>query len=176
MAAFDLGCALSRLGEIEPALASLRQAIKRVGEETFEERLRTDPDLEAVRSLPTFQRFILGITDVPVAAPPLDPIQRGSSLVSISAGSVALLEESRTAQRAGDSDRAAERLERCVKPQPRAHLCYLRLGEVYETIFRQRHDAGALARSRDAYQRFLQITPADDPSVPEVWAILRKAP
>jgi tetratricopeptide (TPR) repeat protein len=169
LAQFELACVETQLGQLDSAVSRLRKAISLVGVESFKDALEADEDLAPLRSRADFARLKRGLTDKPDLL-----VQPGESLLALSNLSVKMLNDSHQATLAADYERAAKCLERCVKAQPNAHPCYLRLAEVYALRFRRDKDPLSQQKSKEAYQHFLQVAPANDPSVPGVWELLRR--
>jgi tetratricopeptide (TPR) repeat protein len=72
-------------------------------------------------------------------------------------------------------ERAALRLERCVKLQPSAYPCYRMAGSTYARISARDGSTSDMAKAKKYYERYLEVAPAGDEYVPKVKAILQAA-
>ncbi|MFO0600794.1 MAG: FHA domain-containing protein [Myxococcaceae bacterium] len=84
----------------------------------------------------------------------------------------ALFKEASEEKKAKNFERAAVRLEKCVKIAPSYHPCYRMLGSVYAAIATRDQSAADMEKARKYYERFLVVAPPDDEYVPKVRAIL----
>lgn len=87
----------------------------------------------------------------------------------------ALFKEGVALKKAKNFDAALDRLEQCIKIDPRYHVCYRMLGSVYASIAMRDQTARDMEKARKAYETFLEVAPADDEYVPKVRAILEAA-
>jgi tetratricopeptide (TPR) repeat protein len=166
---FELGCVHARLGDVAGALENLQQAVDLVGLEPLADRLRTDRDLEPLRTHAGFQRLSGR------AAPPA-PAKKTSTTASAPPGAgKALLAEGLALIREGNDEAALARLELCVKVDPRAAGCFLSLGSTYARVSELTGSTRDRARSRKAYQRYLEVAPPGDSFVPRVRKILEES-
>lgn len=86
-----------------------------------------------------------------------------------------LYAEARDEHRAKNYERAAMRVEKCIKIAPSYHPCYRMLGSVYASIAARDQSAADMEKARRYYERFLEVAPPDDEYVPKVQAILDQA-
>ncbi len=82
---YNLACVLAVTGEIQPALTSLQEALRRGFRDT--RQLQTDPDLQGLRSDPSFAEILKAAKEPftpPEPAPPFQPgqIKNGVALVT----------------------------------------------------------------------------------------------
>lgn len=87
----------------------------------------------------------------------------------------ALFKEAADEKKAKNFERAALRLEKCIKVAPRHHPCYRLLGSVYASIATRDSSASDMEKARKFYERFVEVAPPDDEYVPRVKAILDAA-
>jgi tetratricopeptide (TPR) repeat protein len=87
----------------------------------------------------------------------------------------ALYSEASIERKAKNFERAAIRLERCIKIAPSYAPCYRLLGSTYASIASRDGSAADNEKARKYYERFLEVAPPDDESVPKVRAILDQA-
>lgn len=87
----------------------------------------------------------------------------------------ALFKEAADEKKAKNYERAALRLEKCIKTAPQHHPCYRLLGSVYASIATRDQSASDMEKARKYYERFLEVAPPDDEYVPKVKAILEQA-
>ena len=84
------------------------------------------------------------------------------------------LEQALVLRKRGELAAAQRVLEECVTRAPEAHACWRTLGDVSAQIAASENSAVAAARAREAYEAFLVIAPADDPSVPRITAMMNR--
>lgn len=90
--------------------------------------------------------------------------------------SEALLKEARALVAARKLEDAVVRLEKCVTATgPVRATCYKVLGSTYARLAARDHSEAMEAKARAAYERFLELAPPDDDSVPVVKKILERA-
>jgi pSer/pThr/pTyr-binding forkhead associated (FHA) protein len=87
----------------------------------------------------------------------------------------ALFKEASDERKAKNFERAALRLEKCIKISPTYHPCYRLLGSVYASIAARDQSQSDMEKARKYYQRFVEIAPPDDEYVPRVKQILDQA-
>lgn len=87
----------------------------------------------------------------------------------------ALYKEANDEKKAKNFERAASRLERCVKVAPTYAPCYRLLGSVYASIAARDQSISDQQKARKNYERYLEVAPPDDEYVPRVKAILEQA-
>ncbi len=87
----------------------------------------------------------------------------------------ALYKEANDEKKAKNFERAAARLERCVKVAPTYAPCYRLLGSVYASIAARDQSISDQQKARKNYERYLEVAPPDDEYVPRVKAILEQA-
>lgn len=129
----------------------------------------------------------LGLLDAKLADGPSTSLGRlvaqrqsgigGSAALSPAARAEAeqLYAEARDEKRAKNLERAAVRMEKCIKVAPSYHPCYRMLGSVYAAIAARDQSAADMEKARRSYERFLEVAPPDDEYVPKVQAILDQA-
>ena len=87
-----------------------------------------------------------------------------------------LFKEGNDEKKAKNFERAAIRLEKCIKVAPGYHPCYRLLGSVYASIAQRDNSLSDREKARKYYERFLEVAPPDDEYVPRVRSILEQAP
>lgn len=88
----------------------------------------------------------------------------------------ALLKEARALIAAKQFDVAVMRLEKCTTATgPVRATCYKVLGSTYAKLSARDHSDAQMAKARAAYERFLELAPPGDDSVPVVKKILEQA-
>lgn len=87
----------------------------------------------------------------------------------------ALFKEASDERKAKNYERAAVRLERCMKTLPTYHPCYRLAGSVYASIASRDQSAADMERAKKYYERFLEVAPPDDEYVVKVRNILEQA-
>jgi tetratricopeptide (TPR) repeat protein len=170
MVHFELGCVRARLGDAAGAMENLQQAVDLVGLEQFAGNLRTDKDLESLRTNADFQR-LTGRAAAPTTKKP-----PSTTAAPLPGTGKTLLAEALALIRAEDDEGAIARLEQCVKVDSRAAGCFLSLGSTYARVSGRTGSARDRARSRKAYQRYLEVAPPGDSFVPRVRKILEESP
>lgn len=70
---------------------------------------------------------------------------------------------------------AINRLEQCLKLDPRAYNCHKQLGSAYARRGTEDSNAADVDKGRANYQRYVDLAPPDDPDVPKVQHILDQA-
>ena len=85
----------------------------------------------------------------------------------------ALFREASVEAKANNFERAALRLEKCVKIAPTYHPCYRLLGSVFASISSRDQSISDQEKARKYYERYLEVAPADDKYVPRVKQILQ---
>ncbi len=105
----------------------------------------------------------------------LDALRPAPPLSAASKQAKRLFEEARTEKEAKHFERAALRLEKCIKLDPSWHPCYRMLGSVYASIAGRDQSALAMEKARRAYENFLEVAPPGDDYVPKVKVILEAA-
>jgi tetratricopeptide (TPR) repeat protein len=113
----------------------------------------------------------------PVKNPVIDPVKNPvvvkNDPKTVEAES--LLKEGSDEKKAKNYERAALRLEKCIKVLPTFHPCYRQLGSVYASIAARDQSASDMEKARKYYERFLELAPPDDEYVTKVKAILEAA-
>ena len=114
----------------------------------------------------------------PVKEPIKEPIKTPVVVVKNdpkAAEAEALFKEATDEKKAKNYERAAMRLEKCIKISPTYHPCYRLLGSVYAFIAGRDGSAADMEKARKYYERFIEVAPPDDDYVPKVKAILDAA-
>jgi tetratricopeptide (TPR) repeat protein len=115
----------------------------------------------------------------PVVDPVKNPVVEKPPLVAKTdpraAEAEALFKEASDEKKAKNYERAAMRLEKCIKVSPTYHPCYRLLGSVYAFIAGRDGSAADMEKARKYYERFIEVAPPDDDYVPKVKAILDAA-
>lgn len=84
----------------------------------------------------------------------------------------ALFKEADQERRARNFEKAALRLEKCVKLAPTYPPCYRLLGSVYAALAARDYSPSDMKKARTAYERYVELAPPDDEYVPKVKRIL----
>lgn len=87
----------------------------------------------------------------------------------------ALVTEGTAEMKAGNLERAAIRVEKCIKVAPTYPACYKLGGSVYARISQRDQSLSDQAKAKKYYQRFVELAPPDDPAVPKVKKLLEDA-
>ncbi len=165
----ELGCVLTQIGLPPEALAQLHAAVGLVGLPPLVEWLRTEKDLEPLRGQPEFEK-LLGREPAP--PPVVRPPVAAAPPPSMTRSTKELLADGLSLSRAQSYEAATQKLEQCVKIDPRAHACLLALGSAWSRIAERTHHPKDSARARKAYERYLVVAPRGDEFIPRVKKIL----
>lgn len=86
-----------------------------------------------------------------------------------------LLDQGRELLKAKQYTAAINRLEQCVKLDPKAYQCHKVMGSAYGHRGSEDNNAADVDKGRANYQRYIELAPPDDPDVPKVQHILDQA-
>ncbi|PZR09129.1 MAG: hypothetical protein DI536_23130 [Archangium gephyra] len=111
----------------------------------------------------------------PPPQPKVNPVAEPAPTATKNAEADALFKEGNDEKKAKNFERAAIRLERCVKVAPTYAPCYRVLGSVYASIAARDQSISDQQKARKNYERYLELAPPDDEYVPRVKAILENA-
>lgn len=111
----------------------------------------------------------------PPPQPKVNPVVDPAPTATKNAEADALFKEGNDEKKAKNFERAAIRLERCVKVAPTYAPCYRVLGSVYASIAARDQSISDQQKARKNYERYLELAPPDDEYVPRVKAILENA-
>ncbi|MFZ5441085.1 MAG: FHA domain-containing protein [Myxococcota bacterium] len=109
--------------------------------------------------------------DEPKVAPPPVP-KSDAKLVEAEA----LYKEANDEKKAKNFERAAIRVEKCMKVAPQYAPCYRLAGVIYASLAQRDGTAADRDKARKYYERFLEVADPDDEFVPKVRALLEQAP
>lgn len=86
-----------------------------------------------------------------------------------------LVTEGTAEMKAGNLERAAIRVEKCIKSAPTYAACYKLGGSVYARISQRDQSLSDQAKAKKYYQRFVELASPDDPAVEKVKKLLQDA-
>lgn len=86
-----------------------------------------------------------------------------------------LVTEGTAEMKAGNLERAAIRVEKCIKIAPTYASCYKLGGSVYARISQRDQSLSDQAKAKKYYQRFVDLASPDDPAVEKVKKLLQDA-
>ena len=201
LARVALAGVLFRLGDEGGGLRELRDAKRAVGQQAVAELLGLEPGLAELRrkffaeveptpeppgsAAPEASAAPSPAAEQATTAPeprPRPPAARATGTAAAvvgarrpdfaSADAVKLYREGLLERRAKNFERAAIKLERCVKLDPTAHPCFMVLGAVYASIASRDQSMDAYRKARLNYLMYLKVAPEDDEQIPKVRAIL----
>ncbi len=86
-----------------------------------------------------------------------------------------LLSEAEAERKNGNYERSRMLVEQCIKQNPGYAMCHLTAGKVYASIGKRDNKVEATEKAKKHYQRFVDLSPPDDPRAAKVRQLLEEA-